>query len=91
MRTLHARIAGRVQGVFFRAWTQKKARQLGVTGWVRNTADGGVEVMARGEEDVLHQFQRLLEQGPPVSRVDQVDAQYSEHGDTKFQDFSITV
>ncbi len=71
-RCLHAIVHGRVQGVFFRASTQKVARRLGVTGWVRNCSDGTVEVMASGDEAALQNLLAWLHQGPPMARVTQV-------------------
>ena len=66
-------IAGRVQGVFYRASAQSIARRLGLTGWVRNLADGRVEVVACGPEDRLAEFKRWLRQGPPQANVSSVD------------------
>ena len=48
-KRVHLVIKGRVQGVFFRAATQREARRLGVTGWVKNRTDGSVEVLAEGD------------------------------------------
>ena len=89
MKELHAYVSGRVQGVFFRAWTRNQARQLGLGGWVRNVSDGRVEVMAQGPDHVLEAFQRRLGEGPPMSRVDGVDVTYQE-ADGPFPGFEIT-
>ncbi len=65
-------ISGRVQGVFFRDSTRQQARQLNLSGYARNLADGTVEVIACGEEEALLQLELWLQQGPPQSRVDRV-------------------
>lgn len=62
-------VAGRVQGVFFRAATEARARELELDGWVRNLADGRVEVVARGSAESLVALARWLWQGPPAARV----------------------
>lgn len=64
---LHAVVHGRVQGVFFRASTQKKARALGLTGWVRNLPDGTVEVLAVGPRPALEALLAWLHEGPPLA------------------------
>ncbi|MBU1248165.1 MAG: acylphosphatase [Proteobacteria bacterium] len=74
MRELHAIIHGKVQGVFFRAWTRDTAQALGLCGWVRNLPDGSVETVAQGEETTLKRFERSLHQGPPLSRVIEVQS-----------------
>jgi acylphosphatase len=66
------RISGRVQGVFFRASTQSAASDLGLTGWVRNTASGEVELVACGDDAQLMQLERWLWQGPRHAQVEQV-------------------
>lgn len=63
-------IYGRVQGVFFRQWTLGQARDLGVSGWVRNRADGSVEAYVAGREGPVHQMVDRLREGPPAARVD---------------------
>lgn len=72
------RVDGRVQGVWFRAHTQKEAQRLGVTGYARNLPDGAVEVLACGDETAVTQLQRWLHQGSPASRVDRVDCRPTE-------------
>lgn len=66
------RVSGQVQGVFYRASTQQRARALGLTGWVRNTEDGNVELLACGTSAQLEVLERWLWQGPPAARVSQV-------------------
>lgn len=66
---IHLRIEGRVQGVCFRMYTQRRAQQLGVTGWVRNLSDGAVEVVASGPETALRRLEEWCRQGPPAAEV----------------------
>lgn len=68
-------ISGRVQGVFFREWTVGVARELGLTGWVRNRSDGTVEVVAMGAPHLLDQFTARMQEGSPASRVDAVQVE----------------
>lgn len=79
MKTLHAVVSGRVQRVFFRAWTRDKASDLRLSGWVRNLPDGRVEALARGQEPALEEFLAKLHQGPPLARVDQVESEFREN------------
>jgi acylphosphatase len=66
-------VSGVVQGVFFRASTSQRAHELGVSGFVRNLADGRVEVVASGSEQTLAELQTWLHQGPPSARVEAVE------------------
>ncbi len=75
-KSLHARrflVRGRVQGVGFRWFVERAARILGVAGWVRNNADGAVEVLAQGTREQLSGLRTRLQQGPRAARVDNVD------------------
>jgi acylphosphatase len=82
-------VRGRVQGVFFRASTQREAKRLGLTGWVKNRADGSVEVLAEGEEDDLKELIAWANRGPSAARVERVDVRWRGFsGD--FFDFRIT-
>ncbi len=69
---LHFLIQGRVQGVGFRWFVHREASELGLRGWVRNTEDGDVEVVASGEPDDLAELRASLKRGPRGSRVDRV-------------------
>jgi len=77
MERLHAVVHGDVQGVGFRYYVQRKARQLGLHGWVRNNDDGTVELVAEGGRDELEQLKRALQEGPRMARVDRVETQWS--------------
>lgn len=66
------RVEGVVQGVFYRANTQDKARELGLTGWARNEADGTVTVLACGAQESLAKLQDWLWEGPPAAQVAKV-------------------
>ena len=68
----HFLVKGRVQGVGFRWFVQREAAEIGLRGWVRNTEDGHVEVLAAGEPDQLEDLQLALAKGSRGSRVDQV-------------------
>ncbi len=83
----HFLVSGQVQGVFFRASTQDTARKLGLTGWVRNLADGRVELIACGEEAALKELEQWLWQGPRHARVERVAAQ--ETATESFAGFSV--
>ena len=72
------RVLGRVQGVFFRAWTQETAQGLGVSGTVRNRGDGSVEAHVVGDPRAVEAFERRLWKGPPAARVDAVEVFESE-------------
>jgi len=71
-RTLTVRIKGRVQGVYYRAWTEQTAQGLGLDGWVRNRRDGSVEAVFSGPEDRVHEMLRLCHEGPPDAKVTSV-------------------
>jgi len=66
-------VEGHVQGVWFRDWTVQAARAIGVSGWVRNRADGAVEVYVVGESDLVERLIDRLREGSPASRVDRID------------------
>lgn len=63
------KVSGRVQGVYYRASAQKRARELGITGHARNLDDGSVEVLVCGEQAQVESFIHWLWQGPPTAHV----------------------
>lgn len=77
-RRLNARIVGRVQGVGYRYYSERQARRLGLTGWVRNLADGSVELVAEGEVAHLERLLQWCRQGPPSAAVENVDASWAD-------------
>ena len=63
----HLLISGRVQGVFYRAWTRDNARELHLTGWVRNLPDGRVEAVLEGDPDQIGAMVKRMRDGPPAA------------------------
>lgn len=86
LKQAHLFIKGDVVGVGFRAWTKIQAKPLDVTGWIRNVFNrpdlfgksGGVETVIQGEEDEVKSIIKLIKQGPPVSRVDDVEIVFED-------------
>jgi acylphosphatase len=69
-------VRGRVQGVYFRASTQREARRLGITGWVKSRPDGSVEIIAEGEEQAIRELYGWAQKGPTAARVERVDTRW---------------
>ena len=84
----HVIISGRVQGVWFRASTRKKAQEIGLTGWVKNTEDGKVEAVFEGEEDKVEKMISWCHLGPPFAKVEEVVVKKQEKI-VGFEDFLI--
>jgi acylphosphatase len=81
-------VTGRVQGVGFRFFAERAARETGVAGWVRNREDGSVETFAEGEEQAVRAYLEKLRVGPRVSRV--AALQEEEAGPAGHTTFEIT-
>ena len=82
------RISGRVQGVSFRYFTQRTARALDLTGWVRNRPDGSVEALFEGERSTIEQALAACRQGPPAAEVAEVQVEW-DAADKEFIDFTV--
>src|ERR1035438_6773859 len=80
---LHFLIQGRVQGVGFRWFVHREASQLDLRGWVRNTEDGEVEVLASGTMDDLAALRSSLRSGPRGSRVDRLVEHYLDESEAE--------
>lgn len=72
----HVYFRGRVQGVFFRAFTREVAADAGLAGWVRNLEDGRVEAIFEGEKTAVENAIRRCTQGPPGSKVTAADTSW---------------
>ncbi len=78
MRARHLLITGRVQGVGYRDWMVREATRLGLSGWVRNRADGAVEAVVSGPEPAVLALLTLCRRGPRLARVDGVEETFWE-------------
>jgi acylphosphatase len=85
----HVFVSGRVQGVNFRWYTQQKAQELGLTGWVRNLWDGRVEAIFEGETGAVQRGVGWCHVGAPSARVDRVEVTY-EQPTGEFSRFRVT-
>ena len=85
----HIFVSGRVQGVFYRDHTRRWAISSGLSGWVKNLADGRVEVLVEGEKKKIEGLIDRLREGPPMSRVENVAAEWEEYTG-EFSDFRVT-
>jgi acylphosphatase len=70
----HLLISGKVQGVYYRGWSEETALALGLTGWVRNRMNGDVELVVQGKADVIEHFIAMAHRGPSAARVTVVEA-----------------
>jgi len=85
--TIHLIITGKVQGVYYRASAKEQALSLGITGWVKNTSSGDVEILATGADESLDQFIHWCKQGPPNAIVKEV--QVAKAADERFDGFEV--
>jgi len=73
------KVNGIVQGVWYRASTQKMAQKLNLTGWVKNNPDGSVSILAEGEENNLNELINWCWEGPPAAKVENVKVSWDEY------------
>jgi acylphosphatase len=78
LRRAHIRVEGRVQGVYFRAETRRRALALGISGWVRNTPEGTLEAVFEGEQDPVERLVAWCKRGPPGAIVEAVSVDWDE-------------
>jgi acylphosphatase len=89
MKELEATIYGKVQGVGFRAYTEKQAEKLGLVGWVKNMADGTVRCVVQGEKEKLDKLAEKLKSGPYFAEVQDIELQFSDKLQDRMSDFTI--
>lgn len=78
MKRAHVFVKGRVQGVFYRAWTKKNANELNLTGWVRNLSDGRVEAVFEGEEHDIREMLERMEEGSRAANPNDVKVNWQK-------------
>ena len=87
-KRVHLFISGTVQGVFFRASTVKKAKKIGVTGWVKNLPDRRVEALLEGNIEDVDKMIEWLKKGPSSAKVENVEIKEGEYKG-EFNNFKI--
>lgn len=87
MICVHVRVSGRVQGVFYRAFTMERANENGIKGWVRNIPGGGVEAVLEGERQKVGELLKLMKTGPAGSMI--LGMELSELECKGYEDFEI--
>lgn len=78
MKQAHVFISGNVQNVGYRYFVKSNAKKLGLTGWVQNTEDGGVEVVLQGAEEVIEKMIAICKEGPMLSEVQHLGFEWEE-------------
>jgi len=88
-KRIHIIVQGRVQGVFFRAYTKEEADRLGLVGWVRNLHDGKVEALIEGKAAAIDRMIDWLHEGSPMANVVRVQVAEEETSSGEYRGFSI--
>lgn len=84
------KIYGDVQGVFYRGFSEDRAHELGLTGWVKNMSDGSVEMCLHGDEDTIKEMISKCYDGPPASQVEEIQTDWkSLDSEKEFESFEI--
>ena len=78
MKCVHLIVSGRVQGVFFRDNTRRKAIELGLKGYTKNLDDGNVEIVAEGDEEKIKELIEFIKKGPGIAKVTDVKIKHKE-------------
>lgn len=84
----HIFVSGRVQGVFFRAETRRRARKLGLCGFVQNLSDDRVEAVLEGEKEKIEKLIKWVKRGPFFAKVNDFQVDWQEHRG-EFNNFEI--
>jgi len=85
---VHMFVSGRVQGVFYRKHIQERARSLHITGWVKNTIDDRVEIVAEGEKEKIKQLLKECKEGSSLAKVQHIEVEYKNFTG-EFSDFKV--
>jgi acylphosphatase len=88
MQQAHIFISGSVQGVGYRYFVRSNAKKLGLTGWVRNTEDGGVEAVLQGKQEVIEKMIALCKEGPFLADVKHIGFEWEEQKEIR-ADFAV--
>ncbi len=83
IKTVRIRAYGRVQGVWYRAWTVERAAALGLDGWVRNRSDGSVEALFAGPAGNVERMVEACREGPPHALVERIEVTAAGEGDAE--------
>lgn len=89
MKKIRAIVSGKVQGVGFRIYTRAQARQLGISGFVRNLRNGKVEIVAAGQAERIGKLVKWAQSGSPSAQVNNLQLEDMEYIDEEFRDFEI--
>jgi|UniRef100_A0A7C4YFQ5 acylphosphatase len=85
---INAIVKGYVQGVGYRFFTERKAKEYGITGWVKNLRDGNVQVVAEGERSIIEEFIKDLKVGPHSASVTDIEIKWEKYTG-EFKDFEV--